>query len=93
MMNGDKRFVGAGNHPLAKEVPQSIPRVAGHLDEWADACLGGPKVFSDFDFGGHLTEIGLSGIVALRLGKSIDWDGDAMKVPGMPEADRFIRPQ
>ena len=92
MMNGDKRFVGEGNHPLAKQVPKSLPRVAGHLDEWADACLGGPKVFSDFDFGGHLTEIGLAGIVALRLGKSIDWDGEAMKVPGMPEADRFIRP-
>lgn len=92
MMNDDKRFVGEGNHPLAKQVPKSLPRVKGHLDEWVDACLGGPKVYSDFDFGGHLTEIGLAGIVALRLEKSIDWDGEAMKVPGMPEADRFIHP-
>ena len=49
-------------------------------------------MFSDFDFGGYLTEIGLAGIVALRLQKNIDWDGPNMKVPGMPEADRFIRP-
>jgi predicted dehydrogenase len=89
-LNDEKRFFGADNHPAAKEIPQSLPRVTGHIDEWLDACLGGPKVFSDFDFGGHLTEIGLAGIVALRLEKSIDWDGPNMKVPGLPEADRFI---
>ncbi len=90
-LNGEKRFFGADNHPEAKKVPVTIPRVKGHIEEWVDACLGGPKVFSDFDFGGHLTEIGLAGIVALRLQKNIDWDGPNMKVPGMPEADRFIR--
>ena len=92
-MNDDQRFVWAGQHPAAKVVPESLPRVKGHLDEWVDACLGGPKVFSDFDFGGHLTEIGLAGIVALRLQKNIEWDGPNMKVPGMPEADKFIRPE
>jgi predicted dehydrogenase len=91
-MNGEKRFVGADNHPAAKAVPQSLPRVKGHIHEWLDACLGGPKVFSNFDFGGYLTEIGLAGIVALRLQKNIAWDGPNMKVPGMPEADLFIRP-
>lgn len=90
-LTGEKRFLGADNHAAAKEVPQSLPRVKGHLDEWVDACLGGPKVFSNFDFGGHLTEIGLAGIVALQLQKNIDWDGPNMKAPGTPEADRFIR--
>jgi predicted dehydrogenase len=89
-LEGDKKFLGADNHPTAREIPQSLPRVKGHLDEWVDACLGGPKVFSDFDRGGHLTEIGLAGIVALRLQENIDWDGPAMKVPGRPDADRFI---
>ena len=90
-LTGEKRFLGADNHAAAKEVPQSLPRVKGHLDEWVDACLGGPKVFSNFDFGGHLTEIGLAGIVALQVQKNIDWDGPNMKAPGTPEADRFIR--
>ena len=89
-LNDEKRFFGADNHPAAKEVPQSLPRVKGHLDEWVDACLGGPKVFSDFDFGGHLTEIGLAGVLALRLQKNIAWDGAKLQVPGMPEADRLI---
>ena len=91
-LNDDQRFMWFGQHPAAKAIPESLPRVKGQLDEWVDACLGGPKVFSDFDFGGHLTEIGLAGIVALRLQKNIDWDGPNMKVPGMPEADQYIRP-
>ena len=90
-MQDDRRFIWAGNHPAAKQIPESIPRVKSHLDEWVDACVGGPKVFSDFDFGGHLTEIGLAGIVALRLQKNIDWDGPNMKVPGLAEADPYIR--
>lgn len=90
-LNSDAKFTGADNHPAAKQVPVTLPRVKGHIDEWIDAIQGGPKVFADFDLGGHLTEIGLSGIVALRLQKSIDWDGPNMKVPGMPEADKFIR--
>lgn len=89
-LNGEKRFFGADNHPAAKEIAQSLPRVKGHLGEWVDACLGGPKVFSDFDFGGHLTEIGLAGVLALRLQQNIAWDGAQMQVPGMPAADRLI---
>jgi len=92
-LNDEKRFFGAGNHAAAKEVPLSLPRVKGHLDEWVDACLGGPKVFSDFDFGGYLTEIGLAGVLALRLQKDIAWDGAKQQVPGMPEADRLIHPE
>lgn len=90
-LNDDPKFLGADNHPAARDIPVSLPRVKGQLDEWVDACLGGPKVFADFDHGGHLTEIGLAGIVALRLQQSIDWDGPNLKVPGLPEADRFIR--
>ena len=40
-----------------------------------------------------MTEIGLAGNVALRLQKNIDWDGEAMKAKGMPEADALVRKQ
>ena len=90
-LKGEAKFLGADKHEAAKAVAQSIPRVKGHLDEWLDVCQGGPKVFADFDFGGHLTEIGLAGNVATRLQQSIAWDGPNMKVPGLPEADPYIR--
>ncbi|MFT5121482.1 MAG: putative dehydrogenase [Kiritimatiellia bacterium] len=89
-LNDDAKFVGWANHEQAKAVPETLPRVAGHMNEWVDAIYGGPKTYSDFDFGGHLTELGLTGNVALRMMKDIPWDGEKMQVPGMPEADRFI---
>ncbi len=90
-LKDEAKFRGADNHEAAKAIPETIPRSKGHMDEWLDACRGQGKVFADFDFGGHLTEIGLAGIVALRLQREIPWDGPNMNVPGLPEADRYIR--
>ena len=92
-MKGEKKFKGIMNHEAAKPIPQTLPRVRGHMPEWIDACRGKGTTFSDFETGGRLTEIGLSGILALRAGHRIEWDGDAMKVAGMPEFDRLIQPE
>ena len=89
-LEGEEKFMGAGNHAAAKAVPSSLPRVSGQIHEWFDACQGKGKTFADFEHGGHLTEIGLAGIVALRLQKNIEWDGPNMKAKGMPEADKLI---
>lgn len=90
-MKGDRKFIGHAKHPEAVKVPQSLPRVHGHFQEWTDAILENGKTFSPFELGGHLTEIGLSGIVALRLQRNLKWDGQAMKAIGVPEADAFVR--
>ena len=91
-MKGEEKFKGIMNHAAAKSIPITLPRVHSHMEEWVNACRGIGTTFSNFEIGGHLTEIGLAGIVALRLGHRIDWDGHAMKVPGNPEADRLIHP-
>ncbi len=90
-LNGEKKFVHAGNHEQAKTIPQRLPRVSSHMKEWVDAIYGGPKTFADFDLGGHLTEIGLTGNVALRLQRDIDWDGQNMRVPGQRDTEHYIR--
>lgn len=89
-MKDEQKFRGAGTHPLAQTIPQRLPRVSSHIQEWVDAIQGGPKPFADFDLGGHLTEIGLAGNVALRLQKDIEWDGPNMKVVASKEADPFV---
>ena len=61
--------------------------------EWTDAILDGGKTFAPFEIGGHLTEIGLSGIVALKLQQNLKWDGETMKAKGIPEADALVRKQ
>ncbi|MHB8899031.1 MAG: Gfo/Idh/MocA family protein [Thermoguttaceae bacterium] len=68
----------------------SIPRSAGHHRDWIDACKGGPPASCNFDYGARLTEIVLLGSVALRSGKTIHWDGPAMKATNSPEAEPFI---
>ena len=92
-LKGDNKFVGHANHSEAKKVPQHLPRVRGHFQEWTDAILNNGKTFAPFEIGGHLTEIGLSGIVALKLQRNLDWDGQAMEVEGIPEAAALVKKQ
>jgi hypothetical protein len=73
------------------EVPQTIARVANHDVEWVEACKGGPKALSSFDYSGPFTEMVLLGTLAVRVGKKIDWDAAAMKASNAPEADALIR--
>jgi len=72
---------------------QSLPRVRGHFQEWTDAILENGRTFAPFEIGGHLTEIGLSGIIALKLQRNLEWNGQAMKAKGAPEADTLVRKQ
>jgi len=94
-MKAEPKFRGADNHEAAKAIPVTLPRAPGnnHMKEWTEACRGDVKTFSSFDVGGHITEVGLAGLVAIRVGHEIKWDGVAMKSPGCPEADAFVKAQ
>jgi predicted dehydrogenase len=71
----------------------TLPRGAGHYREWVEACKGGPKTLSNFDYASHLTEAMIVGNLAVRTGKKITWDAAAMKAVGCPEADVFVKPE
>jgi hypothetical protein len=60
------------------------------MKEFLDACRGGPKTFQDFAIAARAAEFGMTGIVALRAGRPIDWDSANLKARGCPEADKFI---
>ena len=64
-----------------------------HVQEWLTACIAGKQPCSSFDQAGPLTEMVLLGNVALRAGKTIQWDRQKMKVTNAPEANSFIRRQ
>ncbi len=74
-------------------VPKTIRRVPNEDTEWLEACKGGPKALSNFDYAGALTEMVLLGNLAVRLGKKIEWDAKALKATNAPEADELIRTQ
>ena len=78
-----------------KNVPESLSRPPGfernHHQEWLDACKGGPKPLSNFDYSGPMAEAVLLGNVALRVGKKIQWDSKKLKVTNVPEANQYLR--
>jgi predicted dehydrogenase len=87
----EKKLSGILKHAATKNIAASLPRSPGHLKEWVNACTGGPATFSDFETGGHLTEIALAGIVALRMQQAIHWNGEAMRAVNASGAERFVQ--
>jgi len=85
-----KLLPGSKDKAYQRPAP-SLTRSKGHHREWLDACKGGPSPSSDFQYDAALTEVGLLGLVAMRVGKKISWDTKAMKCPNAPEADRFLK--
>jgi predicted dehydrogenase len=80
----EKEFKGVdGDH--------SIPNSIGHHKEWIEAIKTGGPTTCRFDYSGALTESVLLGVVSYRTGKPLEWDAQALKAKGVPEADGFIQ--
>ena len=78
--------------------PKVLPRSNGHHEEWIQACKGGPKAGSNFDWAGPLTEGVLLGNVALRsqlrddlTRKKLDWNAGKMKFTNHEAANQFLK--
>jgi len=70
----------------------TLPRTGNSpYKEWIQAIQGGNPTQSHFDYAARLTETILLGNLAVRLGKKIEWDADAMRAKNAPEADQYIR--
>ncbi len=74
-----------------KRPAPTLPRSKGHHRDWLEACKGGPAASSKFEYGAGLTEIGLLGLVAMRMRKKIYWDAPAMKFKNAPEAEKYLK--
>jgi predicted dehydrogenase len=78
----------AGFKPPVPSIPNSI----GHHAEWIAACKTDSPTTCNFTYGGALSEAALLCNVALRTGKKLTWDAEALVATNCPEAERFIRP-
>jgi len=92
---GSGSFLSGAKVEDFKNISESLPRPPGfernHHQEWLNACKGGPKALSNFDYSGPMTEAVLLGNVALRVGKKILWDSKKLKVTNVPEANSYLR--
>ena len=72
---------------------RKLPRIAGQHHElnWVDAAKGKTEASCPFEYAAKLTEVMLLGIVALRAGKKISYDGENMRVTNVAAANDFLK--
>lgn len=70
----------------------SIPRVkAGHHRDWLEAIREGRTASAPFSYGGRLSEVGLLGMIALRLsGQELHYDGKAGRFTNSDQANEWL---
>jgi predicted dehydrogenase len=78
----EPRLYPAGHPASQTPPPQKLKRIAHeeHEMNWVEAIKGAAEISSPFDYAAPLTEVMLLGIVALRAGQKIHYDGANMKI-------------
>lgn len=88
-------LIGDGVAERAAAIGPALPRVAGGRDghemNWIAAIRGEAKASSPFVDAVPLNETMLLGVVALRAGRPISYDGAAGRVTNVPDANRFLQ--
>lgn len=74
-----------------KRPDPTIPKSAGHHQEWLLGAKTGSPTGSHFGYAGPLTEANHLASIAYRVGKKIEWDPAALRATNAPEADRLIK--
>jgi hypothetical protein len=89
------RLLPKSLHDATGKPPQKLPRIANedHEMNWVAAAKGATAASSPFEYAARLTEVMLLGVVALRAGKKIEYDGAAMRVTNVPAANDFLQRQ
>ena len=82
----DPGRVAKGERPRWSKVNNS------HMFEWVLACAGSTKTYSPFEVGAKITELGMLGVLALRMQEPIQWDADTCSAVGLPAATPLIDP-
>src|SRR5207248_2070476 len=91
------RLLPASLHQSAGTPPRTLPRVQNEAHEmnWVDAAKGKIDASCPFEYAARLTEVMLLGIVALRAGHRISYDGASMRVtnasPTGTDPNDFLR--
>ncbi len=91
---GGCRIIPEAKMKEYKRPAPRIPRIkAGHYRDWLDAIREGRPSSSPFDYGAPLSEVGLLGMIAIRMaGQKLQYDAKSMRFTNCPEANVFLDP-
>jgi predicted dehydrogenase len=87
----DDRVLTPGLADAAAKVPKTLPRRGNIFKEWLDACKGGEKAGTNFDWAQYITSFVLLGNLAILTGKPVEFDPATQHVTNNPAADALIR--
>jgi hypothetical protein len=87
------RLLPASLHASVGTPPKKLPRIPNedHEMNWVNAAKGSTQASSPFEYAAKLTEVMLLGVVALRAGRKIEYDGAAMRVTNVAAANDFLQ--
>ncbi len=98
---GDKGRIAIAHDGHPKLLPEAefvdfkapdpyLPASPGHHRQWIEAAKGRGQTGSSFDYAGPFTEVVLLGNVAYRIGQTIEFDPESMRVTNVPEANALL---
>jgi predicted dehydrogenase len=67
-----------------------LPDIGHFQKQWINAAKNGGKTACDFEYSGTMIEQMLLGLVAYRVGKKLEYDGQSGKVTNVPEANQYL---
>jgi predicted dehydrogenase len=85
---------GEGVSERAATIPVSLPRIIGDQDghemNWIRAIKGEEAISNPFEFAVPLNETMVLGMVAMKAGQPIEYDGAAGQVTNAPHANQYL---
>ena len=86
------RLLPASLQKSVGDPPKTLPRITtSHEVNWSDACKGKGEASTPFEYAAKLTEVMLLGVVALRAGTKIHYDGAEMRVTNSREGNDLLK--
>jgi len=87
------RLLPKSLHDSFGKPPQKLPRIEReeHEMNWVNAAKGKVAASCPFEYASRLTEVMLLGVVALRAGKKISYDGSDMRVTNVLPANDYLK--
>ena len=86
------RLLPASLQKAVGDPPRTLPRITtSHEVNWSDACKGKGQASTPIEYAAKLTEVMLLGVVALRAGTKIHYDGAEMRVTNSREGNDLLK--
>lgn len=83
-----------GREPIHEEPQLHLPDQQNIRELWADflLCIStGQRPICDIQIGHYSTNMSLLGMLSLKLGRSVQWDGEREVIVGDEEANKLLR--